>query len=491
MFGRPSILKPSPPRPGGYREVWRVAAPIIVTMASFTLMQFFDRIFLARHGSVSLRAALPAGIMAFTLTSFFQMLAGYAGTFVAQYHGAGRKKDCGRATAQGIWLSLLTWPLGLALIPVGIWFLAIAGHSPDVFGAERIYLAILMVSCGFWSLTHAISGFFSGRGDTRTPMRASLIANLINIVLDYALIFGKWGFPAWGIAGAAVATVVSAALQAGLLLAIYFRPRFRAEYGTVSGLRFDWSLMKPLLRFGTPSALQTLQDVGAFTFFIVLLGRMPAADMAASNIAFSINMVAFMPLMGMGIAASILVGQYQGAQNSSMAERAGFTALKMSWMYMAVVALTFILFPKPYFSLFTGDGPDMVSLDEVLHQGRWLMVLLSLWGALDAINLVLGGALKGAGDTRFVLICTSLATWLIWIPGEAALVIWFDAGLIAAWLWMTLFVLLLSIGFWFRFRSGRWKSIEMIGANRIQESEVRSQNGDGATNPNDETPTHE
>jgi MATE family, multidrug efflux pump len=462
LFGRRSILKPPPSRPGGYREVWRIAAPIIVTMASFTLMQFFDRVFLARHGSVSLRAALPAGIMAFTLTSFFQMLAGYAGTFVAQYHGANRKKDCGRATAQGIWLSLLTWPLGLALIPVGIWFLAIAGHPPEVFEAEKIYLAILMVSCGFWALTHAISGFFSGRGDTRTPMRASLIANLINIVLDYALIFGKWGFPAWGIAGAAVATVVSAAIQAGILTALYFRPRFREEYATISGLRLDWSLMKPLLRFGTPSALQTLQDVGAFTFFVVLLGRLPAADMAASNIAFSINMVAFMPLMGMGIAASILVGQYQGARNSKIAERAGFTALKMAWIYMVVVAMTFVFLTKPYFSLFTGDGPDMVALEEVLEQGRYLMVLLSLWGALDAINLVLGGALKGAGDTRFVLICTSLATWLIWIPGEAALILWLDAGLIVAWLWMTMFVLLLSIGFWFRFRSGRWKSIEMI-----------------------------
>jgi len=496
LFGRPSILKPPPSSPGGYREVWRIAAPIIVTMASFTLMQFFDRVFLARHGSVSLRAALPAGIMAFTLTSFFQMLAGYAGTFVAQYHGAGHKKECGKATAQGIWLSLFTWPIGLALIPVGIWFLAVAGHPPEVFEAEKIYLAILMVSCGFWSLTHAISGFFSGRGDTRTPMRASLVANLINIVLDYALIFGKWGFPAWGIAGAAVATVISSAIQAGILLFQYFRPRFRREYGTWSGIRFDWRLMKPLLRFGTPSALQTLQDVGAFTFFVVLLGRMPAADMAASNIAFSINMVAFMPLMGMGIAASILVGQYQGARNSKTAERAGFTALKMSWIYMAVVALSFIFFTKPYFSLFTGTGPDMVPLEEVLEQGRMLMVLLSLWGALDAINLVLGGALKGAGDTRFVLICTSLATWLIWIPGEAALILWLDAGLIAAWLWMTMFVLLLSVGFWFRFRSGRWKTIEMIEvspptADRSQEPEFSSQNRDGAANLNNEIPESE
>ena len=112
-----------------------MAAPIIVSMASFTLMQFCDRVFLARHGSVSLRASLPAGILAFTLTSFFQALAGYAGTFVAQYHGAGRKKECAEATAQGLWLGLLTWPLGLALIPIGSWLLSAAGHPADVLEA--------------------------------------------------------------------------------------------------------------------------------------------------------------------------------------------------------------------------------------------------------------------------------------------------------------------------------------------------------------------
>lgn len=456
------LWKPRPPRPGGYREVWRVAAPIIVSMASFTLMQFIDRMFLARHGSVSLRAALPAGILAFTLTVFFQTLAGYAGTFVAQYHGAGRKAECARATAQGIWLALITWPLGLALIPVGIGLLTAAGHPADVLEAEIVYLSILMLGCGFWSLTHAVSGFFSGRGDTRTPMFASLVANLANIVLDYALIFGKWGFPAWGIAGAAVATVISSMLGMVILLALYYRPRIRTEYGTWSGRRFDWVLMKPLLRFGTPAALQTLQDVGAFAFFVVLLGRLPEADMAASNIAFSINNIAFMPLLGMGMAATIVVGQYQGARDPATAERAGRTAMNIGWIYMSVIALSFLLLPEFYFSLFTGEREGMVSMADVMPTGRWLLIMMAVWGLLDAINLIVSGALRGAGDTRFVLTATSLAIWLVWIPGELVILLWLEAGLIAAWLWMTVFVFLLAGVFWVRFRRGRWKSIEMI-----------------------------
>ncbi len=461
MIRKWSSLKP-PPSPGGIREMVRVSAPIIVTMASFTLMQFCDRIFLAHHGSVSLRAAFPAGILALTLTMFFQALAGYSGTFVAQYYGAGQKPECGRATAQGLWLGLLTWPLGLALIPAGFGLLSVAGHPPDVLAAEKIYLGILMLGCGFWSMTNAVSGFFSGRGDTRTPMMASLVANLANIALDYALIFGHWGFPAWGIAGAAVATVASSALGLAILLALYFRKEFREEYATWTGQRLDWRLMAPLLRYGVPSSVNSLQDVGAFTFFVVLLGRLPAADMAASNIAFSINNVAFMPLMGMGMAATILVGQYQGARKPATAERAGITALKIGWVYMGAVALSFLLFPRPYFALFTGDAPGMVALGEVLGKGRWLLAMMALWGLLDAINLILGGALKGAGDTRFVLVYSALATWLVWMPGELVLLLWLDAGLMVAWVWMTLFVFLLAAGFWLRFRRGKWKTIEMI-----------------------------
>jgi MATE family multidrug resistance protein len=264
------------------------------------------------------------------------------------------------------------------------------------------------------------------------------------------------------IAGAAVATVISSALGLAILLAVYFRERWRREYATWSGRRLDWKLMGPLLRYGVPSALNTIQDVGSFAFFVLLLGRLPAADMAASNIAFSINNVAFMPLLGMGMAATIVVGQYQGARDPTTAEQAGLTAMKMAWAYMGVIALTFLFFPQAYFSLFTGSGEGMVSMSEIMVKGRWLLVMMAAWGLLDAINLVISGALKGAGDTRFVLLCTSLATWLLWIPGEVVLLLWLDAGLLAAWIWMTAFIFLLAIGFWIRFRRGRWKTIEMI-----------------------------
>ncbi|MDZ4198947.1 MAG: MATE family efflux transporter, partial [Kiritimatiellia bacterium] len=131
-------------RPGGYREMLTIATPLIISMASFTLMQFADRIFLARYSAEAIQASLPAGILAFTLMSFFHALVGYAGTFVAQYHGAGSKEGCSRSTAQGIWMSFLSLPLLWALIPVGGWILVLANHPPAVLAEEKIYFDLLM-----------------------------------------------------------------------------------------------------------------------------------------------------------------------------------------------------------------------------------------------------------------------------------------------------------------------------------------------------------
>lgn len=474
MFQWFKNLRARPPRPGGVREVWQIAAPIIISMASLTIMQFCDRIFLAQHSSISLRAALPAGALAFTLTTFFQALAGYASTFVAQYHGARRKKECTRATEQGIWLALLTWPIGAALIPLGYAILVASDHPADVLAAERIYLTISMLGCGVFSLNHAVSGFFTGRGDTRTPMMTSMFASALNVVLDYALIFGKWGFPEWGIGGAAIATIFSGAVGTATLFALYWRKPFRKEYGTWPLRLPQKHYLFPLFRFGLPHSLNSVLDVGAFALFVVLLGSqsVSAADTAANTIGFSINNIAFMPLLGMGMAATILVGQYQGARDSATAQRAGLSALKVGWAFMAVLGLTFILFPTIYLSLFTGEGEGQVRLDEIFRSGRILLLMMAAWGLVDTINIVISGALKGAGDTRFTLLYGTLMTWGLWMPGEWVIIKWLGWGLIPAWLFMTTFTFLFALGYWLRWTGGRWKKIKMIDTTpRILEPE--------------------
>ena len=449
-------------RPGGFKEVLKIAYPLIISTGSFTIMQFCDRMFLAWHSAVSIQAALPAGILCFALLSVFFALAGYTNTFVAQYYGAKEYRGCSRSTVQGVILSLASWPILLLLIPVGRYILGWINHPPDVLASELTYFTILMAGSVSVLLSAAISSFFTGRGDTLTNMIATIAGNVVNIVLDYILIFGKFGLPSMGIKGAAIATVISGFIQPGILFILYFSKKIDVMYHTRQTLRYEADLMKRMVRFGLPSAVHLFVDIGAFATFVLLMGRIGPDALAASNIAFSINNLAFMPLIGMSIAASILVGQYQGRKDSSLAQRAGWTSLKIGCIYMTIIGLSFILFPKEYLSLFADRGTDSLALVDILPAGRYLLLMMGLWGLFDAANLILSGALRGAGDTKFVMIYSAAMAWGFWMLGEIVIIFMFKMGLFAAWIWMMLFVIIVASGFFLRFKSDRWKNIEVL-----------------------------
>ncbi|NCC53200.1 MAG: MATE family efflux transporter [Spartobacteria bacterium] len=448
---------------GIYREVLRVAWPLIVSTGSFTVMMFCDRMFLSWYSAVAIQAALPAGILTFTLTCGFMALASYSCTFVAQYFGAGDYEGCSRSAAQGILFSLLSWPVMLALIPFGIWMLKVSGHAPEVFEAEKQYLTILMLGSVCTPLGASVSGFFAGRGKTRMPMVANVIGNAVNIVLDYAMIFGKWGFPEMGIRGAAWATVISGVISPAIMLFFYFSTRSDVTFRTRALFRYDGALFRRLLKFGLPSGVHLALDIASFTIFVLLTGRMGADAMAASNIALSINTLAFMPMIGIGIAASILVGQYQGARQPDNAERISWAAFRLATFYMIAIGLTFILFPRFYFSMFADRGANTVSLAAVLPVGRRLLVFAALWGLADAGNLVIGNALKGAGDTRFVMYYSVTLAWCMLAVGAYVIVEVLHMGITVVWFWAALYITCMAVGYILRFRSGRWKTIDVLG----------------------------
>ena len=448
--------------PGGYREVFRIAWPLVVSMGSFTVMQFVDRMFLAWHSPVSIQAALPAGILSFTFICTFMALCGYANTFVAQYHGAGDPVGCSRSTMQAVWLAFLTWPVLLLSIPLGLWLLDLSGHAPEVLAEERIYFVILTAGGVVVPLSAAISSFFTGRGETRTNMLATIAGNMVNGLLDYMFIFGKWGAPAMGIKGAAVATIIAGIVTPGILFGLYFSRKYDLVYRTRTNLRIHWKLMLRMVRFGLPSGINMLMEIAAFSLFILISGRLGEQSLAVSNMALSINTLAFLPLIGLSIAAATMVGQYQGRGNSDVAAKAALNSVKLGMLYVSIIGASYILFPRMYFSLFTLRADSGFSLDELLVTGRWLLVLMAMWGVMDAGNVIFAGALKGAGDTRFVLIFSSVLSWGFMVPGVLFIVLVLNLGLLMMWTWALLYVGLLAAGYYVRFRGGKWKQIQVI-----------------------------
>ncbi len=448
--------------PGDWREVLAVAYPLIISMASFTVMQFADRIFLARWSSLAIQAAMPAGLLAFTLICLFQGVAAYSSTFVAQYHGAGDPRGCVRAAAQGMWLSVLAWPLMVAMTPLGWLAMRLSGHAPELIAAEREYFDVLMLGSVLVTFGSAVGGYFTGRGRMRLNTVANVIGCAVNVVLDYVMIFGKLGFPAMGIAGAAWATVIASCVAPVIQFVWLLRDSEVRRGGLRRTLAFDGRQVRQLLRYGLPSALHTLVDAGAFACFLMLTGRLEPLELAASNIGFSINGVAFMPLLGISMAAAIVVGQYQGCRNGAAAERAGWSALKIGWAYMLVVSLSFVAFPEGYYTLFHSQDADY-TVAELVAVGRVMMLLMAAWGMVDTMNIILAGALKGAGDTRYVMVYMLVMGWALWIPGEV-LILRRGYGILAAWAWLTVYILVLSIGFLLRWKRGRWKAHDLIGS---------------------------
>jgi MATE family multidrug resistance protein len=442
-----------------YRALLRIAVPLIITSASFTVQNFCDRLFLAWYSPATLQTAVPAGILFFTLVCGFMATAAFANSLVAQYYGSGDLHSCSRSVAQSVLLALFSFPLILLLIPVGRWMLTLSGHAPDVMAAEKTYLTVLMAGGLFLPLSSAVSSFFSGRGLTKVIMLCALLGTGVNLVLNWLLIFGVGPFPEMGIAGAALASVISGFVSPVIMLTLYFSEKNNLLYNTRCLFYFDAPLFRRLLKFGIPSGIHMTLDIGAFSLFVLLVGRLGETAFMAANIALSVNMIAFMPAVGIGQAAGTLVGQHMGRRDFDGALTIGWRAVHIGWIYTAFAALTFVLIPEIYIRLFArGDMP----FDEIYNLARTLLAFAACWGLMDATNLIISGALRGAGDTHFVMWYETSMAWFFFAAGELLIALVLKLGVIAAWAWALIYISLLAVGMIARFRSKRWQLIELI-----------------------------
>ncbi|MBL9123144.1 MAG: MATE family efflux transporter, partial [Planctomycetaceae bacterium] len=395
-------------RPAGAHEVLALAIPLVISMSSWTLMHFIDRLFLLWHSERALAAALPAGMLSFAIESFFLGIAMYVNTFVAQYYGADRPERIGLAVWQGVWLALISLPLMLLMIPVAPFAFALIGHEPEIQREEVIYFQVLAYGGGAMVISAATSAFFTGRGKVKIVAIVDTLSALTNIVLDYLWIFGYGGFPEWGIAGAAWATVVALWLKTIIYVALIFQHKYRQKYGIVSGMRFDRELFARLVKYGFPSGAQMLLEVGAFTGFIMMVGKLGQRELAATGLAFNVNTVAFIPMMGVGVAVATLVGQRLGENRADLATRGAWTAFYLASIYMAVMAFAYFFTPELFLLPHTA-GATPAQLLEIEQLRDLVFVLLrfvALYCFFDMMNAVFVGALKGAGDTRFILFTT-------------------------------------------------------------------------------------
>lgn len=450
-------------RPCGGREVLAVALPLIVQTCFWSIMWFIDRLFLSWYSKEATAAALPGGMYHWSMVCLPAGIASYANTFVAQYFGAGRKHRVGNAVQHAVWFGWATVPLFLLAIPLAPWLFARTSDNPSVVQQEAIYFQVLALGAGASVISGAQSCFYTGRGLTGIVMLVNCIGTLLDISLEYTFIFGAFGFPRMGIAGAALTTAISNWATVLMFWLLMRRPKERVEFG-LNDHHFDWELFRRLIRFGLPSGLPQLIEALAFTLLTVSIARASDIGGAATSIAMTINAMAFVPMIGLNITATTLVGQKLGENRPDLAERAVWTAMIIGMVYTGLFAVLYLSIPDVFLILHTAFAAD--DFPAVRTTTIILLRFVALYCFFDSTQIVLIGALRGAGDTRFIMLATSLISIISVAIGWSCeeYFHWRASGL-ALWGWwwiLTAWVFALGVVYLLRFLGGKWRNMRVI-----------------------------
>ena len=447
---------------GGWKEVLKIAFPLILSTSAMTLQMFVDRVFLMWYDRDAMSAAMLGGILSFVFFSFFLGTATYASTFVSQYDGAKRKERIGPAVWQSVYFSIAAGLIMAAIAFFDKTLIALVGHEPKIAHYELIYFRVMLLGALPGIIDAALSCFLTGRGKTWTVMWVNVFKTIVNTVLDYAMIFGKFGFPKWGIGGAAIATVIANVAACIIYFVIFLWPAHRRNFCTAN-YAFDKELFGRLMKFGLPSGVQFMLDILGFTLFVVFVGRIDAVSFAASSMVLQINTLSFMPMIGFGMATSVLVGRALGADKPHIAQKATFSAAKLTFGYMTAIAMGYWIFPDIFMLPFEARASAQ-QMEAMRPIAKTLLYFVSFYCIFDTGNIIFSAALKGAGDTRFVMYISIILNWLIMVIPSWAAVTFLkgNARLYVAWFALSGYVCALAILFFLRFLAGKWKSMRVI-----------------------------
>lgn len=429
--------------------VLRLGIPLALAASGNAIRMFCDRLMLSWESSESLRASMPAGITSFLAVCIFLGIGLYSQTLAAHALGSRQRHRIGACLWQGIWAALIGGGLLALIAPATPWFYHAIGHEPTLAAAEGRYTAI-MVGGGVWTLLAAIlSGFWTARNHTLLVVVVSLGQAALNVLLNWILIFGHWGSPAYGIDGAAWATIAAEIAGVIVYLALFLSPEHRRVFGTWPRRTFDPALFRRLVRFGTPQGVQMFLDLGAFNLFILLLVLLPEPQVVeASTIAFSVNIVAIIPIFGFCRAISVLVGQAVGGDDRALARRTVRAGLVVATGYGAVLTAVFLLLPGLIVGWFARDGD--VHQADTLALATVMLVFVAAWMLFDGLWQVYAHALQAAGDTRFAMLAAAGLAWSCLVPPT-----WWLVSQQAPW-WAIWSVLVAYIFLGFAVFARRW-----------------------------------
>lgn len=433
-----------------------MALPMVVSLSCDTVMIFTDRWFLSRLDANRMNAAFIGGLSAFAAQTFFTGLIGYTTALVAQEYGAGRPERGRQAAVQALWVAVFAWPLLLLCIPAAHYAFPRMGLPEAQIPPQLVYFDLLLSGSLLGLIRGALAGYFSGIGKTRVVMVASLAAMISNVFLVWALVFGRFGLPALDITGAAIGTLCAGAVGLAVIAGAWFVGRRPRLPGMPPGWHIDRALMGELLRKGTPSGAELLLNVAAFQCLVVLFQRQGATSATAATLLFNWDMVSFVPLVGIEISTTSLVGRYIGARNFAAVRRTLGSGMRIGWVFSAVVLIAFLVFPGTLVDVFRPETESAL-FDSARGLSIAMIRLASIYVTVQAVVLVFAGALRGSGDTFWTMCAMVALHWILvltlWLSLEVL-----HLGTLTSWVVVVALFLIFPVVLGLRWRSGRWRT---------------------------------
>jgi MATE family multidrug resistance protein len=441
------------------RALIRLALPSMVATIAGSVMSFVDFAFVSILGSEAQAAVGNASVLVWTFFGLGTGIVSAVATFAAQSLGQHNPREGATYMWQAVYLSVLLGLLSLLLIPAMPWLYRILEHPPEVAVHELSYTRILLLGTIPMVACSAISNYFNGMHRPAVTMVSMIVANLLNVALDYALIFGHFGLPAMGVAGAAWATVISATFRLACLLLALGWPSFGREFQPFAAARLSLARLRGLMRVGGPIGLQWVADIGSWALFANwLVSRFGTQDIAATQIVWKLLEFSWMPAIGIGVGINAVIGKAIGQGDYDLAKRRARLGVILTASYMGAMGTIFALFRHGLVGWFATE-------QAVLDLGANLMLLAAAFQVFDAMSIGYGSALRGAGDTKWPAIALAACSYSIAILGGWLVSIaWPSGGSYGPWIMCTIYAIVLSLLLRHRWIRGKWKNINIFAA---------------------------
>ncbi|MFT8351228.1 MATE family efflux transporter [Clostridium saccharoperbutylacetonicum] len=445
-----------------FNTIIKITYPMIISMFSMNIMIFIDRAFVAKFNLTEFAATMPASNLATTIGSIFSGIIGYCAVLISQYYGAKRFNKCSSTIWQGIYLSLIFSILLLVTSPFTSGIFKLMGHSGNLLNYEVQFFYFIMVANSIQLFQTTFSCFYRAIGNTKIIMHVGIISNISNILLDWLLISGNLGFPKLGgIKGSGLATVISCII--GLLLygILLNKGIYKKQFSIFSNKQFNKDLCFKLLRFGIPAGIQTFVSMGYYSFLLLIIGKTSEFNLSCANIAFTIEGISVLPVIGLATAVSVIVGHERGAKKTDTIIDIVKKSAIIGSVFSFIIIFIYNVFPETLISIFN-NGEDAAKFLLINNYTVTLVKITSIWILFDTLQIIISNVLRSIGDTKFMMKIFTIIPFLFYILLPYALCNVLKLSLL--WIWIDLFIytlLMLSLVL-VRLLKGKWKSINVI-----------------------------